>query len=186
MLSFLLLLSDESQHDKIMYLYNKYHDEMIKFAKYKLSSTANVSYEAECAVQEAFLKIIEHIDTIDFSSSEQKLKAYVMAITANEAINIVRKVRYDVSIDEVYEESIYADDFINDVYTQQEYEKVVRAIMELDDRYSIPLQMRYVEEYSVKQISSLLDIPQNTVYTNIRRGLVLLRKKLGKGDLHYG
>ena len=61
-----------------------------------------------------------------------------------------------------------------------EYRRVVDTIAQLDDRYSIPLYMRWVEELSVKEIARRLDIPVKTVYTNLERGKYLLAKALGK------
>ena len=72
MLLFLLSLSDESNYGKIEYIYNTYHDYMMKYAVSKLRSVnrANTFYDAEDAVQNTFMKIVKHIDNIA-SRSEQ-------------------------------------------------------------------------------------------------------------------
>ena len=64
MLQFLLSITDESNHEKIMYLYNKYHDPMINYAvsKFKNMNRCNYAYDAEDAVQSAFVKITSPTD----------------------------------------------------------------------------------------------------------------------------
>ena len=69
MLQFLLSIADEKDHAKIEYLYNRYHEDMIRFARYRLRQKKMPNYEldAEDAVQNAFLKITKYIDKVDFT-----------------------------------------------------------------------------------------------------------------------
>lgn len=59
MLQFLLSISDESNHSKIEYLYNRYQKEMMRVAKSRLKQLGMPNYEidAEDVVQNAFVKI---------------------------------------------------------------------------------------------------------------------------------
>jgi DNA-directed RNA polymerase specialized sigma24 family protein len=50
--------------------------------------------------------------------------------------------------------------------------------MRLDDRYRIPLYLRWVEELPVKAIARMMDLPPKTVYTNLSRGKAILIKML--------
>jgi len=52
MLSFLLSITDESNHSRIIYLYNTYHDDMIKLAKYRLKKSGLPNYELDSEVTE--------------------------------------------------------------------------------------------------------------------------------------
>ena len=91
MLQFLLTLTDESNHGKIEHLYNKYHDYMMKCAvtKFKSLGRSNYTYDAEDAVQNAFMKITKYIDKIDFSRGEKDVKNYCLAILSNEICNVL-------------------------------------------------------------------------------------------------
>ena len=62
MLLFLLALTDEKDRDKVQEIYDKYHIEMYKIAKHKLANRPDAEGEAEEAVQNAFIKIIENFD----------------------------------------------------------------------------------------------------------------------------
>jgi len=45
-------------------------------------------------------------------------------------------------------------------------------------KYQTVLTLRYFEDKSIKEISEILEMSENTVKTHIRRGLMQLRKQL--------
>lgn len=49
------------------------------------------------------------------------------------------------------------------------------ALMMLDERYRMPLQLHYVEEYSVEEVARMLRLPQGTVKSRLHRGRERLR-----------
>lgn len=55
---------------------------------------------------------------------------------------------------------------------------LMQALNEIEEKYKTVLLLRYYEDYTVKQISALLECPEGTVKTNIRRGLEQLKSKL--------
>lgn len=186
MLIFLLSVADEAQRDKVEEIYRKYHVEMFKVAMCKLRGRPNQQSEAEEALQNAFLKIIEYYDSIRFDESEACLRAYYLAIVTNEAINILKRHTEHICIEEIEERLPSNEDFLEQLCLQTEYAQVVQAIADLDDRYSIPLQLKYVEQLSVDEISALLDQSVKTVYTNISRGKSRLLKQLKLSRKGYG
>ena len=58
MLAFLLTISDEINHPKIMHLYNRYHKDMIKFARSVFFEKRKINYiiDAEDANQKIKIK----------------------------------------------------------------------------------------------------------------------------------
>lgn len=50
MLSFLLTITDESEHTKIEYLFNMYHGDMIRFAKSRLQRAGVSNYLIDAQV----------------------------------------------------------------------------------------------------------------------------------------
>ena len=104
MLQFLLTLTDESNHGKIEHLYNKYHDYMMKCAvtKFKSLGRSNYTYDAEDAVQNAFMKITRYIDNIDFSRDEKDVKNYCLAILSNEICNVLSDNQENYEFDEEF------------------------------------------------------------------------------------
>ena len=73
------------------------------------------------------------------------------------------------------------DDFVCHLMDEYEVGMVTEALKQLDDRYRVPLTLKYREGYSAKKIAQLLNKPVKTIYTQIARGLLLLRRSLEKG-----
>jgi RNA polymerase sigma-70 factor (ECF subfamily) len=185
MLLFLLALTDEKDRDKVQEIYDKYHIEMYKIAKHKLANRPDAEGEAEEAVQNAFIKIIEHFDSIRFDESEETLRAYYLTIVTHEALNIIQKRQTPLSLHDYEDTLADEDDFIRRLCIRTEYERVVQAIINMDDQYSIPLQLKFLEMMSVKDIATMLDMKPKTVYAQISRGKLLLLKNLGEEIKYY-
>lgn len=185
MLFYLLSISDESDHGKIIHLYDKYHDYMMKYAvsTFKLRGRANYVFDAEDAVQAAFLKITKYIDKIDFASDEKRMKNYVFAILKNEIFSILKKNSEDAELNEDLD---YSDRvFIDDLDIQEKYDDVVRAIRGLDEKFSDTLYLVYCEDKSVKEIAKLMGISPKTVYYRLKKGKILLHNALN-GEVNDG
>lgn len=52
------------------------------------------------------------------------------------------------------------------------------ALMSLEEKFRLPLQLRYVEEYSVSEVARMLRLPQGTVKSRLARGRDKLREML--------
>lgn len=182
-LNFLLMIADESNREKIEYIYYKYHDDMIRFARYKLKDFDIDSYEldSEDVVQNAFLKIVKYIDAIDISKPENQLKSYIFSIVANETKNFIEDATHYDDID-IYAETMIDDYFFDKLQINIRYEHVVEKIKQLDERYSITLLLYYGEEMDVKKISELMEIAEKTVYTRLERGKRLLLEDLSREE----
>ncbi|MBE6644233.1 MAG: sigma-70 family RNA polymerase sigma factor [Ruminococcaceae bacterium] len=179
MLQFLLSISDESDYAKINYIYNEYHDFMVKVAvnKFKNMGRSNYVFDAEDAVQSAFVKITKYINNIDFSANEKKIKNYVFSILNNEINNIISEnAEFDELDEDFYDKT--DDDFIEELCIKEKYNQVVRAIENLDERYSTTMYLLYCNEMTVNEISDLMGISAKTIYTRLSRGKKLLLDSL--------
>jgi len=180
MLFFLLAIADENDRAKVEEIYQKYHEVMYKVALSKLSGRPNAAYEAEEVLQNAFIKIINHLQSIRFNECEERLEAYFVSIAINETMNILSSNR-SVPFDNLPEEIVSDEDFVTSLCMRDEYERVKRAILHLDDRYRPVLFLYLVEERGGPEIAELLDMNISTVHTTIQRGKALLLKIL-KGE----
>ena len=174
MLTFLLTIADESDHEKVLHIYNKYHADMIRFAKSKLYSlgSSNIDANAEDAVQSAFIKIVRYIDRIDFSLGEKSVKSYVFSILYNEIHNLLREEANLHEMEKKIEVDFNANDtdFIEQLDIKNRYENVVRTISMLDEKYSFILFWVYCQDMSIHDIADMLGISEKTVYTRLARG----------------
>jgi RNA polymerase sigma-70 factor (ECF subfamily) len=62
-----------------------------------------------------------------------------------------------------------------------EQQEVIAALRKIDERYRLPLFLKYYEGYTAAEIAHTLQIPENTVYTNISRGKAQLKGVLSHG-----
>lgn len=72
---------------------------------------------------------------------------------------------------------------IEELEIKKNYKKVIKAISEMDEIYSITLMYVFIEEKSVKEIASLMGISPKTVYTRLERGRKILLSSL-KGVIY--
>ncbi len=177
-LVYLLSLSDDSDHDKIMALY-AFHDDMIKLAKKRLrqAELPNYEYEAEDAVQSAFEYMIRHIDSINFSVSQRQMKVYVLSVLINE-INTMLNKHISCENIEKYEFMADEDDITDVVQTKDDYNKVIKTIKSMDEKYSTVLICRYVRDMDTKTICNELGISETVFYSRLYRGKEMLKKAL--------
>ena len=170
MLTFLLAIADEKDHDKIMFIYNNYHREMISLARYRLAKAGMPNFEAEAeeAVENAYLKMIKYIDSINFDANEKELRTYVLSVAVNEAISIMRKTKYFDDIDE-YDEILSDETFMERMMISDRYDRVIKAIESMDGIYAYALLYRFCKGYSVKEMSSFFGVKEKTMYTRIAR-----------------
>ena len=179
MLVYLLTLSDESNHSKIEYIYNTYHDQMMRYAISKLQDLGrtNFLYDAEDAVQNTFMKITKHIDKIDFSRNARDVKNYCFTILCNEICNVLSDNQEIFQNNEEFcSENEY--NFIEKLDIQENYNEVVRAIEKLDEKYSTTLYLVFCKNITVKKIAEMMGISAKTVYTRLARGKNLLLDSL--------
>jgi len=136
---------------------------------------------AEDSVQSAFEKIMEHKDKY-FSLPPVKRDSYIVVMVRNKAIDLVRSKKHtEISIDTISETELQYADFsdVEKVYEDKEgYEYLTKLIKELPPLYQVVFEMRYVEGFSIDEISQLLDIKKDTVTTQLARARAKVKKKI--------
>lgn len=181
MLELLLALADENDHDKVEYLAKNFYDDLLIYAAMKLQLTPIVGYGPDDAVQETYVRIIYKIDYIDFTRPDYEIKKYMKQILCHIIADRRKYNPDDVLIGDIKTQISSPDDFVQRIMAEHAKGAVIEALKQLDDRYRVPLVLRYCKDYSVKRIAELMNKPIKTVYTNIERGLILLKKYLEEG-----
>ena len=179
MLQFLLTLTDESNHGKIVHIYNTYHDYMMRYAvsKFKNEGRTNFVYDAQDAVQNAFMRITKYIDDIDFSRGEKDVKNYCL-ITL---YNVINSMLGDNEENFEFDEEFYSGNeynIVEELEMKECFNEVIKAIEALDERYSITLYYAFCKEMTPNEIADMMGINVKTVYTRLARGKKLLLDSL--------
>jgi len=177
MLLFLLTLTDQDIQEQIEYIYSHYHEEMLRYARGLLTRSSG-AYDAEDAVQNAYLSIQKYIRNIDFWDDAARLRRYLLSCVRYEVIKLQKNAVYCEDIDLHINVLISDDEFVKSVNETEDYQKLIASIRSLHERYSHLMYMRWVDEMSVKEISVRMGIQQATVYKTLERGKLLLLKQL--------
>ena len=137
---------------------------------YKVSKgILNNKCEIEDAIQNTIIKAYTNIK---FLKDDKYFKTWIIRILINECNDILRKNKKVVSLqDNIVDENYY-----------DEYENIdlVTAINSLQEDLRSTTALFYYEDLSIKDISSILEIPEGTVRSRLTRARQKLREILGE------
>ena len=125
------------------------------------------SADREDAVQECICKAWEKRDSL---KSAGAFRAWVTRILINECYDICRRGSKIVLLDEMPEA----------VAPESGDRELRDAVMGLDEIYRMPILLFYVEGFSIREISRILQIPEGTVKSRLFAGRGKLREVLGE------
>lgn len=169
------LVTHIRDHDQEQYkiLVQRYQDALLRYANKILN---NDEETAKDVVQQAFIKAFVNLQGFD---TKRKFSSWIYRIVHNEAINMLRKYKKEITIEQEMWETIKdtsVDETI-ETLTKKEMQKELQALIErIPMTYKAPLTLYFFEEQSYEEISDILRIPINTVGTNIYRGKKLLHR----------
>lgn len=135
-------------------------------------------YLTEDLTQEVFLKVIRNIEEYKISG-KASFATYIITIAKNTFIDHARRnkvVFSDVSETEIKSE----ENTENKVMTNMEYDEIIKYIDSLPPNQASVIRMKYINEYTLKEIESLTGIPVKTVKSRIHEGTKKIRKIFGK------
>jgi RNA polymerase sigma-70 factor (ECF subfamily) len=148
---------------------------LIHMDKEKLYKMAYVYLRNEDDALEVFQETIyKAFESLSKLKNDEYFSTWMTRILINSAINLLRKKKQVVPINkEVLENISDTSSFNSDVQID-----LLKAMEEIEEKYKTVLLLRYYQDYTVKQIASMLKCPEGTVKTNIRRGLDKLKEKM--------
>jgi RNA polymerase sigma-70 factor (ECF subfamily) len=147
------------------------------------------SATAEDLAQDAFIKVLNHIDKY---RPEFKLSSWLFKIANNVAIDHLRRRHVDTvsmsgSPHAVTESEIEATSFeiadtaesaLDEIEARELGSSIEKAIGKLRPEYRACILLRHVEGRSYEEIAATLDLPLGTVKTYIHRARIQLRDLL--------
>lgn len=130
--------------------------------------------DAEDITQEVFLKIIRH--DMRYQSMEHE-RAWIVRVTVNLCRNLLKSKwhRTSVSMEDVSEAQRGSCENFTEIQ-----DDMMWAVLQLPEKYRNCLYLFYYEDYSIKEIAQSLEMPENTVKTNLKRGRQALKEFLEK------
>lgn len=125
------------------------------------------------AIQNGILKAYQKLDTLQ---NKKYFKTWLTRIVINECYQIIRNAQRYTSLDE------YPGWDAEAVEDSHEESEVMLELMQLDEKYRIPIMLHDIEGYSSKEIGSILGLSETNVRNRLFRGRTVLRKRL-KGEV---
>ncbi|MCZ6675501.1 MAG: RNA polymerase sigma factor [Verrucomicrobia bacterium] len=164
------------QHEFFNSIVHEWYDLLYRFA---LSLCQNPD-DALDLTQSAFFKLSSKGHTL---RDRSKTKSWLFSVVHREFIDQYRKRRrYPSTTLELVPEP--ASDSKEQPGSQIDAADVITILGQMDEKFRAPLTLFYLEYFSYKEISEVLDIPIGTVMSRLRRGKDHLRKRFEKGLSH--
>lgn len=152
-------------------------DELIRtfypyVTKYLLKLTRDESL-CEDLTQDVFLKVIRTIENYKING-KASFATYVITIAKNTFIDYTR--RNNVIFSELSEDIVGGSVCIEDsVIAGMEYAEAVKYIDSLSPEQACVIRLKYINEYTLKEIESITGVPAKTVKSRIHEGTKKLR-----------
>lgn len=147
-------------------LYNEYFDYAMRTAKLV---TKNGEW-AKDAVQETFLKVYRNIGQYD---AEKPFKPWFYCILLRECFRLMEREKKIVPFGE------QLDRFPADQKLPDEGLDIYDSLQSLDDKYRIPLILKYLHDYSEKEVVDILELNVNTLKSRLLKGREKMKTSLG-------
>jgi len=152
--------------------------EQLRPRLYRLAfSWCKDSFLAEDLVQEALIRALQKHAQL---REDELLDRWVIRILANRWMDHLRSRVRDDNIDDVADslstDEQHAPDHIHG--RNEVIERVRAAVMRLPDMQRIVVTLVDLEEFSYKEVATILDLPIGTVMSRLARGRLALRNLL--------
>ena len=151
------------QDTTITDIYNRHVDMVYKICFILLKNTD----DTEDAVQSIFTKIIEK--NITFESIEHE-KAWLIVSSKNHCKNLLRHW---------WKKIIPFDNNLHDSSLSDDTSSILELVLNLPDKYKLPIYLYYYEGYSTDDIANILSLNPSTLRSRLKKGRELLKIELG-------
>lgn len=155
---------------KYIKFYNENKDKIFSYFYYNLNNDKEV---AEDLTSETFLKWFEKFDTYN---EEYQFSTWIFTIARNTLIDFFRKNKVEITIDETTEMTYsefmqYEQDFANKIDTQNKMKQVYEVMDQLKEEQREIIVMKYLSEFSTKEISNITGKSEPNIRKIISRWL---------------
>jgi RNA polymerase sigma-70 factor, ECF subfamily len=157
--------------DEIM---NRYGQEILQLS---FSYVKNKQI-AEDLTQEIFVKCYKSLHTY---SGKSKFRTWLWRIASNHCKDYLKswynKNVFTTDYQPLYD-SIQSDSVEQTVIQDEEDDQLASAVMELPVNYREVIYLFYFEEMSIREISLVTEVKENTIKTRLKRAKELLKERL--------
>lgn len=151
-------------------LFERQHRRIYRIAMLMLNSKS----DAEDAVQNVFLKYLEK--NMEFQDEEHE-NAWFITVARNYCKDQLKTYwKKNIEMGQIPEISFY---------DEEDEDETLEVILKLPDKYKDVIYLYYYEEYSIAEMSRILDRKESTIQTQLATARKRLKKLLEK-EAHVG
>ena len=129
-----------------------------------------IEADQQDAVQEAIRRSWEKRENL---KDERYLQTWVIRILLNACHDIQRHEKRVYPVSEIPDRPLDAPEFVD----------LRGVLLQLKEKYRVPVILHYIEGYEVRHVSEILKLPASTVKTRLMRGRTRLRDILNEEAL---
>lgn len=159
-----LSLSEREFHD----IFNEYYPRLSYFASNILMQNSQV----DDVVQDAFVKLWQKKEHINGSAA---IQSFLYTVVRNSCLNILKHDKVVKKHENAVEKDIDEKDPINSMIEAEVLHRINNAVNSLPERCRKVIYLSYFEKMRANEVAAELKVSLNTVKTQKRRGLQLLR-----------
>lgn len=168
---YILLLEDQGDRLLFTQFYERYEKKLYRVALSILHSQAL----AEEALHEAMVSIALHFNQFKkiYQNACQEIEPWCVTIVKNRALTILRKECRSTGLDENWDTPAPEH-----VEGERAYHRLVALIRAMPETYRRALELRFVCEYTNREIAKSLGISEAAAGARISRGRAMLIERL--------
>lgn len=178
MIVIILGVLTDSERDLVNQIFRELNIQLFHISLKMLRSHS----DAEEAISQTFLKIIDHIEKISKLPCPQ-IAPYCVVIVKNESINILRRKKKQICFDDL--DYLDNDAFLGageKLYEHMDKDELRKAISELSDEERYLIQLRFANEMSYKEIAGIIGVSEETAKKRGQRIIKKLRFLCKEGE----
>lgn len=171
-----LVFDTQDECDKFIELFENYK----KTIYYTIKRFISDEHTVEDISQEIYIILAKHLDDIDINQTI-RTRNYIITITRNYCKNFLRdNSKYtEAPLSDIVSDFSDKDELLSNFVFQEQVERLMNEIRNLDEKYKCVLELKYVNEFSDDEIADFLNISKKNVQMRLYRSKIMLRKKLG-------
>lgn len=102
-------------------------------------------------------------------------RTWISKILINTALDAIKLKQRQVSLEDIE----LCEEYMME-YDKSMAMDIAKELEELNEQYKSVIKMRYIDDMKIKDIAQKSNMAEGTVKTNIRRGLKILKSRLGE------
>jgi len=155
-------------------LVNKYQKPIFN-AAYRMTREYDDSSEI---TQMVFVKAYEKLELYN---SNFKFFSWLYRIAVNESLNFLKQRRQNEELDASFISENETPD--QALYESEMSSNIQKALMQIDMNYRLVIILKHFQEFSYKEVSIILDIPEKTVKSRLFTARQMLKDVLIKNGI---